>query len=330
MFAKNYIYLLLLFCLSCTQEKSEKHPHTFYYWRTTLSLNSIEKQALKAANTDKLYVRLLDIDKQDNRVLPLAQVKKDSSFVFSQKIVPVIFITNRIWKNITPKEIDFIANKTWNFIQDKYRQFNWEPPQEVQIDSDWTAGTRQDYFKFLELLKQKSGKKITCTLRLHQIKDKEKTGIPPVDKGYLMCYATESPLENSTKNSILDINLLKNYLYKIEEYPLAYDVALPLYSWGIVSNHMGRKKLINAVTTEELVQNTAFNRIDSVNFRLAKDTFFHGMYLSRGFKIKVEEISPQQLDKVINFLDDKTQQPYHLIYYHLDSKFIRHFPYLFK
>jgi hypothetical protein len=45
-------------------------------------------------------------------------------------------------------------------------------------------------------------------------------GIPPVRKVYLMCYSTSSPLENSDKNSILDIQILKNYLSEVQNYPI--------------------------------------------------------------------------------------------------------------
>lgn len=325
-FLRNGLYFLLLFCLNCSDKKIEKHSHTFYYWRSILSLDEAEQQALKAAEVNKLYVRLLDIDKQGNRFLPVGKVKKDSSFVLSQKIVPVVFITNRTWHHIKEEEIDLLADRTLHFIQEKYRQIFGGDFDEIQIDSDWTAKTQQDYFRFLKLLKKKSGKEITCTLRLHQVKDKEQTGIPPVNKTYLMCYATESPLQNSSRNSILDVDLLKNYLYRLDEYPLDFDVALPIYSWGIVNNHLGRKKLINALTTEELANNNAFRWIEKGLFEVEKDTFLHGIYLSKGFRVKVEEIRPDQLKEIIIFLDKKTKKSFHLIYYHLDSKFIQHFP----
>jgi hypothetical protein len=35
-----------------------------------------------------------------------------------------------------------------------------------------------------------------------------------------MCYSTSSPLEKSDKNSILDVNILKSYLSKMEDYPV--------------------------------------------------------------------------------------------------------------
>jgi hypothetical protein len=64
-----------------------------------------------------------------------------------------------------------------------------------------------------------------------------------------MCYSTSSPLEKSDKNSILDVNILKSYLSKMEDYPVKkIEVALPIYSWGIITNHLGKHKLINALS----------------------------------------------------------------------------------
>jgi hypothetical protein len=193
--------------------------------------------------------------------------------------------------------------------------------REIQIDCDWTAGTKDDYFTFLKELERISGKEITCTLRLHQVKDKSQTGIPPVEKVYLMCYSTSSPLENSDKNSILDLNILKSYLSKIDEYPIKkIEVALPIYSWGIVTNYLGKHKLINALSEKDL-ENPNFKKISDIEIEIQKDGFYFGNYLNKGFRIKVEEISDEQLQEVINFLEKKINH-FNIVYYQLDSKFV--------
>ena len=107
----------------------------------------------------------------------------------------------------------------------------------------------------------------------------------------------------------------------IEEYPIKMDIALPLYSWGIVSNHVGKKKLINALTINDLSQNKNFKKISETEFEVLEDDFYFGVYLSKRFKIKIEEISQNQLDEVKHFLDKKLDH-YNIIYYHLDSKFV--------
>jgi hypothetical protein len=230
-------------------------------------------------------------------------------------------MTNRTFLKITDQEIKFLAESINSLIQKKILEYHFKTSSEIQIDCDWTAGTREDYFKFLKELKKISGKEITCTLRLHQVKDKAQTGIPPVEKVYLMCYSTSSPLENSDKNSILDVNTLKSYLSKIDEYPIKkIEVALPIYSWGIVTNYLGKHKLINALSEKDL-KNPNFKKISTTEIEIQKDGFYFGNYLNKGFRIKVEEISDEQIQEVVDFLEKKIQH-FNIIYYQLDSKFV--------
>lgn len=316
-FIKLIIALFLI--VSCSQKKA--HPYTFYFWKTNLSLDKTEKKALEESTADFLYTRFFDVDKINGQFEPVAVITKDKNFLPGKKIIPTVFITNRTLLDITNNEIQFLAKSVNNLIQKKNKEYQLDSGNEIQIDCDWTAGTRNDYFAFLKELKKVSGKEITCTLRLHQVKDKKLMGIPPVEKVYLMCYSTTSPLENSDKNSILDNNILKNYLSKLEDYPIKnIEVALPIYSWGIVTNHLGKHKLINALSKKDL-DNPNFKRISDNEIEILKDGFYFGNFLNKGFKIKTEEISQEQLDSVIQFLDKKINH-YNIIYYQLDSKFV--------
>ncbi len=314
------MFLIFFITWSC-KEGEKTHPYTFYYWRTKLELNAAEKKNLQQATVPVLHTRYFDIDKSAGRFQPVGVLT--STEKVSQKIVPVVFIMNRVWENITPEELNFLAEKTNELIKKITAENTFNTTNEIQIDSDWTAGTRDDYFAFLKKLKQVSGKEITCTIRLHQVKDKKNTGIPPVNKGYLMCYATSSPLEDTPQNSILDVTTLKNYLSGIDQYSLKLDIALPIYSWGIVTNHLGRHKLINALTDEELIKDPKFKKINDHTYEVLEDHFYEGFYLSKGFRIKVEEISQQDLNLVKNFLNKKLKN-YTIIYYHLDSRFLHY------
>jgi hypothetical protein len=304
---------------SCSRK--ENHPYTFYYWKTHLKLNPEEKKVLDQTPVPFLYTRFFDVDKSGGKFQPVAVITKDKSFVTDRQIVPVVFITNQSMLHISAEEITFLAESIYRMVQKKTREYTLKTTNEIQIDCDWTSGTRDDYFKFLKELKRVSGKEITCTLRLHQVKDKKSTGIPPVDKVYLMCYSTSSPLENSDKNSILDVVTLKNYLSKLEEYPVKkIEVALPIYSWGIVTNHLNKHRLINALSKKDL-ENPGFRKISDHEAEIIKDGFYFGNYLNKGFRIKVEEISEEQLQSVIDFLEKKIPH-FNIIYYQLDSKFV--------
>lgn len=313
------LLLFLLLIVSCTEK--ENHPYTFYYWKTQLSLDAKEKKALDEASAPYLYTRFFDVDKVAGKFQPVAVISKDQSFRTDKLIVPTVFITNQTFLRISKEEIRFLTQNVHQLIQKKIEEYGLKVNNEIQIDCDWTGGTRDDYFQFLKELKKISGKEITCTLRLHQVKDKNLTGIPPVEKVYLMCYSTSSPLETSDKNSILDINILKSYLSRLEDYPIKkIEVALPIYSWGIVTNHLGKHKLINALSRKDL-ENPAFKKIAENEVVIMKDGFYFGNYLNKGFTIKVEEITENQLRDVIGFLNKKIPH-FTIIYYQLDSKFV--------
>lgn len=312
------LIFLFAFLSSCTNP--DEHSYTYYYWRTHLSLNTAEKAALKTAAVPFLYTRFFDIEKVNGKFQPVAAITKDGSFQTDKEIVPVVFIKNDVFYDITLEEINFLAKNVNSLLKKKQSEFGFKVSGEIQIDCDWTAGTNKEYFAFLEKLKEFSGKNITCTLRLHQVKDRTLSGVPPVDKVYLMCYSTSSPLENSTRNSILDLPTLKNYLAYLHRYPLDIDVALPIYSWGIVTNHLGKHKLINALSTEDL-QNPNFKKLSENQVEVLKDGFYFGNYLNKGFTIKVEEISEDQLTEAKKYLTQKLGN-YHIVYYHLDRKFV--------
>lgn len=313
--------LLFFFLLIVSCDKKKDHSYTFYYWKTNLKLDQEEKKVLNKASVPFLYTRFFDVDKVNGKFQPVAVITKESSFKTDKKIIPTVFITNPTLLGISQEEIKFLAESIHHLIQKKSEEYHLTTNNEIQIDCDWTAGTRDDYFRFLKELKRVSGKQITCTLRLHQVKDKKKTGIPPVDKVYLMCYSTSSPLEKSDKNSILDVNILKSYLSHLEEYPIRnIEVALPIYSWGIVTNHLGKHKLINALSKKDL-ENPNFKKISEYEAEITKDGFYFGSYLNKGFTIKVEEISEEQLENVVQFLEKKIPA-FNVIYYQLDSKFV--------
>lgn len=316
-----YILSLFLVCISCKQESN--HPYTFYYWRTNLALNETEKNALNKAKIPVLYTRFFDIEKLNGKFQPVGVLTKDKTFQTNKEIIPVVFIKNDVFYDVTLEEINFLAQNVYSLIKKKQNELVLNSSQEIQIDCDWTAGTNKQYFHFLKVLQELSGKKITCTLRLHQVKNSKLSGYPPVSKVYLMCYSTSSPLENSDRNSILDVVLLKDYLKNVEKYPIAMDVALPIYSWGIVTNHLGKHKLINALSKSDL-NNPHFKKLSENSAEILKDGFYFGTYLNKGFTIKVEEISQNQIDEVIHFLNKKLAN-YNIVYYHLDSKFVNHY-----
>lgn len=321
---KLYIFLActLLF-FSCKKER--EHAVDFYYWKTNVSFSDTEKDYFEELGSKKLYIRFFDVDNAGNGIYPQAKIRPFDPRSINAEYVPVVFITNRSFIGIGQDQIDSLAVNINSLISEICAENKLPLVKQIQIDCDWTESTKIVYFSFLKKLKTVSGKELSCTIRLHQIAYKEKTGVPPVDKGFLMCYATSQPTEFSDNNSILDMKLLKSYTQNINDYPLPFNIALPLYSWAVVTNHLGKAKLINGITAEELSVEENFKILEKDKYEVLQDLFFHGLYLNKGFQIKVEGISPQLLREAKSYLDNKIERNYAIVYYHLDKPFLERF-----
>ena len=313
------ITILLYTLISCKQEV--KHPIDFYYWRSNFNITATEKDAVKELDVKHIYIRFFDVDKKESMPKPVGLIRNFSSNQLTVDYIPTVFITNRTFLNSTPDQIKQLAKNVNQLITEIAATGNLENYKEIQIDCDWTKTTKANYFLFLEELKKISEKEISATLRLHQVKFKDKEGIPPLNKMVLMCYATENPNEVEDKNSILDLTLAKDYLKDLNQYPIKLDVALPIYSWAIITNHLGKIKLINSFSEEQL-KNKPVKKIGNGIYEVTDDFFIEKFYLSKGFKIKVENISPELLNETKSFLDEQLNNDYNIIYYHLDEQFI--------
>jgi hypothetical protein len=217
---------------------------------------------------------------------------------------------------------------------------------ELLIDCDWTATTKTKYFQLIKQLKtQLNGElnaqlinsdkelnkpnkqlKITTTIRLHQIKFSEKTGIPPADKGLLMAYNTGDLSDPQTINSILDINVLKAYLAELNTYPLQLDIALPIFSWGIVKRDGQAVQLIPNFNTDFLLKNDKntegvyFENKNDNTITILKNGYYNSYYLYADDVIKTEEISLNTLKEAATLLSEHVNNPQlTLSFFSLDS-----------
>jgi hypothetical protein len=114
-------------------------------------------------------------------------------------------------------------------------------------------------------------------------------------------------------------------LKTVNDYPMALDVALPLYSWAIVTNHLGKVKLINGVTKDELEAENRFSQLTDEKYEVMEDFFFKGIYLNKGFQIKSESISPELLKEAKNYLNSKIKKDCRIVYFHLDAPFLKQY-----
>ena len=318
------ILMAMLFS-ACTSKRS--HDVDFYYWKSKCAIGETERDYFNQLGSNRLFIRLFDVDMEDGRAVPVGPIQgfgKDQLPNDSTKVIPVVFITNQTFLNyVNDTMVEKLANNVSKTIEHIMGSAD-VAYDEIQIDCDWTERTKRPYFRFLQQLADSSGHSISCTLRLHQIRDREKTGVPPVDRGSLMCYATSNPMEGDTRNSILDMELLKAYTTNINDYPLDFDVILPIYSWGVVTNHLGKVKLINGLTEDDL-QTPMFEKIDDNLYLVKEDGFVQGLYVNSGFTVKIETITPELLAEAKQYLDRQIDRDFPWVYFHLSQGFINRY-----
>ena len=289
-----FLKIALLFVGYSYLKTAHKISYDFYYWKSTYDLN-------ETANTPK-YIKVLDIAFHETLTLRKTIFKNKAP----KNIVPVIYIDNGVWKKM---KATTMAKKVLTVL----KSMPFEAFEEIQVDCDWTNGSQKSYFKFLKLLHEQSRKMLSATIRLHQVKYYQKTGVPPVDYGVLMYYNMSDFQDLTTKNYILDLKVAKRYHYNFDTYPLALNLALPLYSQATIIRFSEVVGLMEGVREKEL--NNNFKAIGKHLFEVQKTHYFKGKLLYEGDKIRVDEVSKELLVKTITELKKVMKQPKEIIFY---------------
>jgi hypothetical protein len=314
---KRFFLILLIFLLvSCA--KSEQPEISFYYWKTVLKFSKTENEILTENTVKKLYVRYFDIGLQSEtkEPIPISPIRFQEN-VSEFNIVPVIFIQNKVMLQ-SNLDIEDLARKSIRFI-DQINAKNKINCKEIQIDCDWTLNSKDNYLKFIERFKKLSHKKLSATIRLHQVKYFKKTKIPNVDSGVLMYYNMGSIAPDSL-NSIYDQNVAAKYLKSLKKYPLHLDVALPIYSWGV---HIRNKKVIglrSKLYVNELQKDKNFEQISSVFFKVKHSNYKNAIFYEENDLLKIENITSHDLKQMATELGENlAQSPKEIIFYDLDE-----------
>jgi hypothetical protein len=311
---------LLLF--SC--QNKEKPTLAFYYWKTIYQLSKKENQTLSANGVAKIYTRYFDIDLHPITgspypVSPIHFDQKTNSF----QIIPVVYIKNKVFKSSEINTRD-LAQKTVDFIGQINRK-NQISITEIQIDCDWTESTKERYLSFLKELKKVSKKKLSATIRLHQIKYFKKTAIPTVDYGVLMYYNMGEIAPNS-KNSIYESEIAQRYLPSLKKYPLRLNVALPIFSWAI---HIRNGKVIglrNKIDWHDFETDKHFTSLKNNWLEVVSTNYKKGILYRKGDKLKPESVSEDALFQMAEEVAENQKEiPNEIIIYDLDEFNLNHY-----
>lgn len=324
---KYKIFLLISLTFgpfACQKNPTKQLETAFYYWKSNFKLSQSEKNTLTENQVRKLYIKFFDISwnvgKRDFQV--------DAPIRFSEKlpdschIIPVVFITNQTMKNIPKIALDSLAKSILLGIS----KLSPQPYHEIQIDCDWTLSTKQKYFSLLKIL-QKSKLHLSATIRLHQVKFYEKTGIPPVERGMLMCYNMSDWRNPSTLNSIYSPKLLSQYTERIAEYPLPLDVVMPIFHWTVVFRNDRFLYFINNLSRKTLKGNSSFTQQnEKQKFIVNNDGIFQHLSIRKGDVFRCEDVIYEDILKGSrNTLEKISNQKLTFALYHLDSQSISYY-----
>ncbi len=315
-------FLIIVMISSCTNDNTFNKNISFYHWKSKAEFNKSYQKAINITQTNKIYLHYFDIDTlyepswNNDGVFPTYVLKSVTKDYQKFEIVPVIYITNKVFKT---KDLDIkdLSNRIKKLInQISETQFNKEIKQ-VQIDCDWTESTRGAYF---ELLKQlQNDFEINVTIRLHQIKYKKKTGVPPVKKGTLMLYNV-GDLKNRQQNSILESSIVKQYINSETDYPLSLNIGLPLFSQTVITNNDNEIKIIKNTERNTLENDEHFKIIDNLNLKVVKDTLYKGFFLAEGYNLKFEDIDETVIYESYKIVKESNLNINEIIFFHLDEK----------
>lgn len=272
-----------------------------YYWKTQLYINDYDERFIKNHDISKLYTKIMDIDWHAvYGAYPTTanDIEREFSRDSLTEIIPVIFLTNESILQTPNENIDTLGKKLV-LKAAKLCGHGFNEVKELQLDCDWTPKSKEKYFKLIEVVKkQLNGRKLSVTLRLHQLKNKKITGIPPADRVMLMLYNMGKLSRYNEPNSILNISETKKYLAG-SRYSLPMDFALPIFNWGIRFSNKRFDGIIHRVNRETFDTCKAFVKQKNGLYHTVADYYtIDDNYFYNGDEIRIEDVSKEDLLKL--------------------------------
>ena len=322
-------FLLILFLTACGADKDKIVTPGCYYWKTNLSIGQYEQQVLKGINAQHLYIRMFDVDWQSDatQAAPVALLQAQRITDTTLQYIPVVYITQRCLTKMKPEEVPDMAVNISKLIHQLCQKYGMNY-KEVQLDCDWTKNSAALYFSLLRAIKQQpvfKGKKLSCTIRMHQVKYRSSSGIPPVDRGLLMVYNMGNLTRYGKHNSILELTEAKDYLTNLATYPLELDIALPLFYWSALFEQSKFKGIVYNVGVEDF-DLSKLKKLGGSLYQFSADTKAKGYSFLAGQTIRFEAPSTNDILNIANYISRRMNaKTYKVSLYHLDSMAMQHF-----
>ena len=217
------LVILPLLFTSCLGVPKRAVTRSFYYWKSAFQLSPAETATLESLKIKRIYLKFFDVTWEGGPV-PVAEVSFLTPPPDFLEIVPTVFITNETINNLSTDRIPDLAAKISTKLRRMIKHNQLTAVPEIQIDCDWTTGTRERYFQLLRLLRKglNSSAKALGHRPVAPGKVRNQTGVPPCDRGMLMFYNMTPVNDPRTKNSILNPELGRAYIATLDTYPFAF------------------------------------------------------------------------------------------------------------
>jgi len=151
-------FILVVFFFSCDDSSHDAIPNiAFYHWKNEINLTTSEINYLQSLVVKKLYLRFFDVD-WDNEYqepVPLSVLTISKTQNLPSIIIPTVFITNRTFLKIKNIDIEKFTERVLLKTNTIHKEFPNAQIPEIQIDCDWSGKSRENYFSFLNILRER-------------------------------------------------------------------------------------------------------------------------------------------------------------------------------
>jgi len=273
---------------------------SLHSWSTRWSPDSAQGRLLDSLR-GRIYLRLLDVDLDPRTRAPtaIAPLVFEAPWPAGREAVPTVFLRERALRGLDSTAIDVLSSRLVHAARTTLgsRSVPWK---ELQLDCDWSAGTRDAYFALLRATGRRldSGRTVSSTLRLHQVRDRQRMGVPPVKRVLLMLYNMGPASADPTDTVQLDLSSTTPWLPALESYPLRMDLALPVWTWWL---HLRDTTVVGLVEGQlpDPALETALEPVGPGRYRLRRSTWVAGTFFREGDVVKVESATPEALERLV-------------------------------
>lgn len=320
--------MLLTSCGGGEGSGSFQSGNAVYFWKKTFSLSQKEKQFLADNNIHTLYVKFFDVVVKNGTLFPEATLLFKDTFPEATEIIPTVFLEPEAFRK--GEENTRLAAMIVGRVDSMMVKNGYPLSNEIQIDFDWTASNRKEYFDFLEQMADSlhtHNRKLSTTIRLHQLRQPP----PPADYGVLMVYNTGFIASPEETNSILSTASVYPYLKYLDGYRLPLATALPLYSWDLLFRHDRFMVIARGLDHQDTA---AFRHLEA-NRYVARQYMAvpsssgasgAGVRVLPGDILRHEEAPYELLDSVVNAIRDVRPNALNrVILHHLDNNCIENY-----